>query len=72
VIENITSETCLAPFAPDEIASMLGLVDYLKGASYTNARGLLLIVFSDSTNKEREHSVWIAGKSDHGMSVDYF
>ncbi|KAG2106115.1 hypothetical protein BD769DRAFT_1393244 [Suillus cothurnatus] len=50
--ENITSETCLAPFAPDEIASMLGLVDYLKGASFPNARGLLLIVFPDSTNKE--------------------
>lgn len=44
--ENITSDTCLAPFAPSEIASMLGLVDLLK----------------DSTNKEREHSVWIAAR----------
>ncbi|KAG1737402.1 hypothetical protein EDB19DRAFT_955204 [Suillus lakei] len=44
--ENITSETCLAPFAPNEVASMLGLVDLLK----------------DSTNKEREHSVWIAAR----------
>ncbi|KAG1902370.1 uncharacterized protein F5891DRAFT_161438 [Suillus fuscotomentosus] len=44
--ENITSETCLAPFAPSEVASMLGLVDHLK----------------DSTNKEREHSVWIAAR----------
>ncbi|KAG2338035.1 hypothetical protein BDR05DRAFT_969624 [Suillus weaverae] len=44
--ENITSETCLAPFAPSEVASMLGLVDLLK----------------DSTNKEREHSVWIAAR----------
>ncbi|KAG1798602.1 uncharacterized protein HD556DRAFT_1351770 [Suillus plorans] len=44
--ENITSETCLAPFASSEVASMLGLVDHLK----------------DSTNKEREHSVWIAAR----------
>ncbi|KAG2151269.1 uncharacterized protein EDB93DRAFT_308884 [Suillus bovinus] len=44
--ENITSETCLAPFAPNEVASMLGLVDHLK----------------DSTNQEREHSVWIAAR----------
>ncbi|KAG1908899.1 uncharacterized protein F5891DRAFT_32125 [Suillus fuscotomentosus] len=44
--ENITSETCLAPFASSEVASMLGLVDHLKG----------------STNKEREHSVWIAAR----------
>ncbi|KAG2053024.1 hypothetical protein BDR06DRAFT_956884 [Suillus hirtellus] len=44
--ENITSETCLAPFAPSEVESMLGLVDHLK----------------DSTNKEREHSVWIAAR----------
>ncbi|KAG1720878.1 hypothetical protein EDB19DRAFT_1859964 [Suillus lakei] len=44
--DNITSETCLAPFAPNEVASMLGLVDLLK----------------DSTNKEREHSVWIAAR----------
>jgi hypothetical protein len=27
--ENITSETCLAPFASDEVTSMLGLVDSL-------------------------------------------
>lgn len=72
MIENITSETCLAPFAPSEIASMLGLVDLLKGESLLDAGGLLLIVFSDSTNKEREHSVWIAGKSDHGMPGDCF
>ncbi|KAG1841630.1 hypothetical protein C8R48DRAFT_55612 [Suillus tomentosus] len=44
--ENITSETCLAPFASSEVASMLGLVDHLK----------------DSTNREREHSVWIAAR----------
>ncbi|KAG1815233.1 uncharacterized protein BJ212DRAFT_1481756 [Suillus subaureus] len=44
--ENITSETCLAPFAPNEVASMLELVNHLK----------------DSTNKEREHSVWIAAR----------
>ncbi|KAG1737409.1 hypothetical protein EDB19DRAFT_1829514 [Suillus lakei] len=44
--ENITSETCLAPFARNEVASILGLVDLLK----------------DSTNKEREHSVWIAAQ----------
>ncbi|KAG1767330.1 hypothetical protein EV702DRAFT_1013229 [Suillus placidus] len=60
--ENITSETCLAPFAPNEVASMLGLVDLLKGESFRDAEGLLLIVFSDSTNKEREHSVWIAAR----------
>ncbi|KAG1847628.1 hypothetical protein F4604DRAFT_1935869 [Suillus subluteus] len=59
--ENITSETCLAPFAPNEVASMLELVNHLKGASFPDARELLLIIFSDSTNKEREHSVWIAG-----------
>lgn len=35
--ENITSETCLAPFAPSEVASMLGLVDHLKGESYPDA-----------------------------------
>jgi hypothetical protein len=68
VIENITSETCLAPFAPDEIASMLDLVDHLEGESVPDAGGLLLIVFSDSTNKEREHSVWITGKSDRNVS----
>lgn len=44
--ENITSETCLAPFAPDEVDSMLGLVDSLMS----------------SANKEREHSVWIAAR----------
>ncbi|KAG1898112.1 uncharacterized protein F5891DRAFT_1044521 [Suillus fuscotomentosus] len=44
--ENITSETCLAPFASDEVASMLGLVDWLM----------------DSANKEREHSVWIVAR----------
>ncbi|KAG2145855.1 hypothetical protein DEU56DRAFT_853593 [Suillus clintonianus] len=44
--ENITSETCLAPFASDEVASMLGLVDLLMG----------------SANKEREHSVWIVAR----------
>ncbi|KAG1749217.1 hypothetical protein EDB19DRAFT_179217 [Suillus lakei] len=46
--ENITSETCLAPFASDEVASMLGLVDSL--------------MTSDSANKEREHSVWIVAR----------
>ncbi|KAG2060583.1 hypothetical protein BDR06DRAFT_1017044 [Suillus hirtellus] len=44
--ENITSETCLAPFASDEVANMLGLVDSLM----------------DSANKEREHSVWIVAR----------
>ncbi|KAG0708037.1 hypothetical protein DFH29DRAFT_563050 [Suillus ampliporus] len=44
--ENITSETCLAPFAPNEVASMLSLV------------GLLM----NSANMEREHSVWIAAR----------
>ncbi|KAG2094286.1 hypothetical protein BD769DRAFT_1644634 [Suillus cothurnatus] len=44
--ENITSETCLAPFASDEVNSMLGLVDSLMS----------------STNKEHEHSVWIAAR----------
>ncbi|KAG2091845.1 uncharacterized protein F5147DRAFT_779888 [Suillus discolor] len=60
--ENITSETCLAPFAPSEVASMLGLVDHLKGESFPDAGELLLIVFLGSTNKEREHSVWIAAR----------
>ncbi|KAG2368659.1 hypothetical protein BDR07DRAFT_1390523 [Suillus spraguei] len=44
--ENLTSETCLAPFASNEVAGMLDLVDHLKG----------------STSKEREHSVWIAAR----------
>jgi hypothetical protein len=29
----------------------------------------LLIVFSDSTDKEREHSVWIAGKVVFGTDI---
>ncbi|KAG2358330.1 hypothetical protein BDR07DRAFT_1337834 [Suillus spraguei] len=60
--ENITSETCLAPFAPDEVDSMLGLVDSLMSEWFSDAEGLLLIVFSGSANKEREHSVWIAAR----------
>ncbi|KAG1743341.1 uncharacterized protein EDB91DRAFT_242914 [Suillus paluster] len=44
--ENITSETCLAPFSSDEVTSMLGLMDSLM----------------NSTNKEREHSVWIIAR----------
>ncbi|KAG1861805.1 hypothetical protein DFJ58DRAFT_247854 [Suillus subalutaceus] len=44
--ENITSESCLAPFASNEVDSMLGLVDSLMS----------------SINKEREHSVWIAAR----------
>ncbi|KAG1798586.1 uncharacterized protein HD556DRAFT_1306035 [Suillus plorans] len=61
--ENITSETCLAPFALSEVASMLGLVDHLKGELFPDAGKLLLIIFSDSTNEEREHSGWIAGNA---------
>ncbi|KAG2034509.1 hypothetical protein BDR03DRAFT_900965 [Suillus americanus] len=49
--ENITSETCLAPFAADEVASMLSLVDLLMNSD-TN----------DSAHKEREHSVWIVAR----------
>ncbi|KAG2139270.1 hypothetical protein DEU56DRAFT_912107 [Suillus clintonianus] len=60
--ENITSDTCLAPFAPNEVADMLPLVDYLKGESFPDAGGSSLIVLSDSINKEREHSVWIAAR----------
>ncbi|KAG1751122.1 hypothetical protein EDB19DRAFT_1903981 [Suillus lakei] len=48
--ENITSETCLAPFAPDEVASMLSLVDLLTNST------------KDSAHKEREHSVWIIAR----------
>ncbi|KAG1732077.1 hypothetical protein EDB19DRAFT_1912261 [Suillus lakei] len=44
--ESITSETCLAPFASDEVASMLSLVDSLMS----------------SANEEREHSVWIVAR----------
>ncbi|KAG1765949.1 hypothetical protein EDD22DRAFT_879493 [Suillus occidentalis] len=44
--ENITSETCLAPFASDEVDSMLGLVDSLMS----------------SADKQREHSVWIVAR----------
>jgi len=42
--ENITSETCLAPFASNEVASMLGLVDHLKvlTRSVNTPCGLLL------------------------------
>ncbi|KAG1885203.1 hypothetical protein F4604DRAFT_1616659 [Suillus subluteus] len=49
--ENITSETCLAPFAADEVASMLGLVDLLMNSDT-----------DDSVHKEREHSVWIVAR----------
>ncbi|KAG1740186.1 uncharacterized protein EDB91DRAFT_1133546 [Suillus paluster] len=44
--DNITSETCLAPFSSDEVASMLSLMDPLMS----------------STNKEHEHSVWIVAR----------
>ncbi|KAG1774770.1 hypothetical protein EV702DRAFT_484677 [Suillus placidus] len=52
--DNITSEKCLAPFASDEVSSMLGLMDPLMS----------------SVDKEHEHSVWIVGKSRHENSVD--
>ncbi|KAG2091844.1 uncharacterized protein F5147DRAFT_619830 [Suillus discolor] len=44
--DGITSATPLTLFTSDKIASMLSLVDLLK----------------DSTNKECEHSVWIAAR----------
>ncbi|KAG2134375.1 hypothetical protein BD769DRAFT_1572285 [Suillus cothurnatus] len=49
--ENITSETCLAPFAADEVASMLSLVDLLISSDT-----------KDIAHKEREHSVWIVAR----------
>ncbi|OAX33708.1 hypothetical protein K503DRAFT_775307 [Rhizopogon vinicolor AM-OR11-026] len=45
--ENITSDSCLAPFGPDEVASMLTLMDPL----------------TKSVNSKREHSVWIVGNA---------
>lgn len=44
--DSITSPTSLTRFTSDQIATLLNLVDLLK----------------DSTNKEREHSVWIAAR----------
>ncbi|OAX32387.1 hypothetical protein K503DRAFT_776715 [Rhizopogon vinicolor AM-OR11-026] len=44
--ENITSGSCLAPFGPDEVASMLTLMDPL----------------TKSVNSKREHSVWIVAR----------
>ncbi|OJA11385.1 hypothetical protein AZE42_10280 [Rhizopogon vesiculosus] len=44
--ENITSDSCLAPFGPDEVASMLTLMDPL----------------TKSINSKREHSVWIVAR----------
>ncbi|KAG2338460.1 hypothetical protein BDR05DRAFT_969157 [Suillus weaverae] len=49
--ENITSESCLAPFAADEVASMLSLVDLLMNSDT-----------KDGAHKEREHSVWIVAR----------
>ncbi|KAG2129446.1 hypothetical protein DEU56DRAFT_982320 [Suillus clintonianus] len=49
--ENITSETCLAPFAPDEVASMLSLVEVLINSDT-----------KDNAHEQREHSVWIVAR----------
>ncbi|KAJ8584358.1 hypothetical protein M405DRAFT_468041 [Rhizopogon salebrosus TDB-379] len=44
--ENITSDTCLAPFGPGEVADMLTLMDPLM----------------NSIGMEHEHSVWIVAR----------
>lgn len=44
--DSVTSSTSLTRFTSDQIASILNLVDLL----------------TSSTNKEREHSVWIAAR----------
>lgn len=59
--DSVTSSTSLTRFTSDQIASILNLVDLLTSESITNV-SILLIIFSGSTNKEREHSVWIAAR----------
>ncbi|KAG1839305.1 hypothetical protein DFJ58DRAFT_859591 [Suillus subalutaceus] len=44
--DSITSEKCLAPYASDEVSSMLDLMDPL----------------TSSVDKEHEHSVWIVAR----------
>lgn len=73
MIDGITSQTSLTRFTLAQIASILSLVDLLKGKSIHDAgRGAEVVFdrFSDSTDKERVHSVWITGKSNCGRSVD--
>ncbi|KAG2131682.1 hypothetical protein DEU56DRAFT_454610 [Suillus clintonianus] len=48
--DNITSDTCLAPFSSEEVASMLGLMDPLMNSA-------------DSEHEHgHEHSVWIVAR----------
>lgn len=39
VTDNITSDTSLAPFSSEEVASMLSLMDPLMGKSFTDIDG---------------------------------
>ncbi|KAG1816398.1 uncharacterized protein BJ212DRAFT_1577075 [Suillus subaureus] len=57
--DNITSDTSLAPFSSEEVASMLSLMDPLM-----NSAGI-------EHEYAHEHSVWIVGEPEHRMSVDY-
>jgi len=51
VIDSITFETSLTPLDSNEIASTLGLMDFLMSESFPNLGRSLLIVFSDSTDR---------------------
>jgi hypothetical protein len=54
--DSITSEKCLAPYASDEVSSMLGLMDPLMS----------------SVDKEHEHSVWIVARFMGNFCSDKF
>ncbi|KAG1816368.1 uncharacterized protein BJ212DRAFT_1354502 [Suillus subaureus] len=54
--DSITSEKCLAPYASDEVSSMLGLMDPLMS----------------SVDKEHEHSVWIVARFMGDFCSDKF
>ncbi|KAG1737411.1 hypothetical protein EDB19DRAFT_1637011 [Suillus lakei] len=57
--DGITSQTSLTRFTLAQIASILGLVDLLKGESFPDAgrrAGVVIDIFSDSTDEERVHS----------------
>ncbi|KAG1775696.1 hypothetical protein EV702DRAFT_1007431 [Suillus placidus] len=57
--DNITSDTSLAPFSSEEVASMLGLMDPLMNSADVEHE------------YAHEHSVWIVGKPEHIRPVDY-
>ncbi|KAG1866060.1 hypothetical protein F4604DRAFT_1956841 [Suillus subluteus] len=57
--DNITSDTSLAPFSSEEVASMLSLMDPLMNSA------------DIEDEYAHEHSVWIVGKPEHRRPVDY-